>query len=94
MAERAVALEDRINKVKLFVVQSTKQLNDKIKSEVMGMGWNNKPSVLVKPLYDKPVGLDKVMKAFEFFHDKVLDRISQVTADMDEQAIWFPNLKF
>jgi hypothetical protein len=24
----------------------------------------------------------------------VLDRISQVTADMDEQAIWFPNLKF
>jgi hypothetical protein len=43
MAERALALEERINKVKSFVVRSTKRMNEKIEMEVMDIGWDAKP---------------------------------------------------
>jgi hypothetical protein len=46
MAERTVALEERINKVKLFVVRSTKRMNEKIDAEVVDQGWDSKPPLL------------------------------------------------
>ena len=85
MADRAVALEERINKVKSFVVKSTKQINERIETEVADADWRDKSSPSPRPDPE----LEKVMKSFEAKLDKVSDRLAQVTAETDEHAIRF-----
>jgi hypothetical protein len=94
MAERAIALEERINKVKLFVVRSTKRMNEKIEAEVVDQGWDSKPSPPPPASDSKPEWLLNVMKAFEERLETVSDQVSQVTADTDELAIRFAGLGF
>jgi hypothetical protein len=96
MAERAMALEDRINKVKSFVVRSTKRMNEKIESEVLDMGWDSKPPAPLPAAsaLSKPEWMEEVIKGFEVRLDKVSERLSQVTAETDEQAIRFAGLGF
>jgi hypothetical protein len=89
MADRAVALEDRINKVKSFVVKSTKRINERIETEVTDAGWGDKPSP--SPPNSE---LEQAMKSFESRLDKVSDRLAQVTAETDEHAIRFGGLGF
>jgi hypothetical protein len=89
MADRAVALEDRINKLKTFVVRSTKRINDRIETEVMDSKVRDKSS----PFSPDPE-LEGVMKSFETRLDQVSTRLSQVTAETDEHAIRFAGLGF
>jgi hypothetical protein len=92
MAEWSLALEERINKLKSFILRSTKWLTEKVESEVMDLGWNEQPTP--ESMEVTPEWLKGVMKAFQDWLDKVSDRVSQVTAETDEQAIQFAGLGF
>jgi hypothetical protein len=92
LTERAIAVDDRITKLKSFIVRSTKRLSEKIEMELLDIGWNAKsPS---QSEAKKPEWFDDVMKGFEGRLDKVSDRVSKVTAETDEHAIRFAGLGF
>jgi hypothetical protein len=92
LTDRALAVDERINKLKSFIVQSTKRMSEKIEMEFLDIGWNDKPPP--KPEDKKPEWFEDVMKGFESRLDKVTDRVAQVTAETDENAIRFAGLGF
>jgi hypothetical protein len=55
LTDRALAVDDRINKLKSFIVRSTKRMSEKIEVELLDIGWNDKPPP--KPEDKNPSGL-------------------------------------
>jgi hypothetical protein len=105
VADRAVALEARINALKSFVVRATKKLTEKVNDKVDRIdleleGWDPSVPKTAPKLEATPAEAEKpewcldVMKSFENRLEEMETRVAQVTADTDEQAIRFAGLGF
>jgi hypothetical protein len=95
LTDRSSAIEERVNKLKSFIIRSTKHLAEKIESEVVNMGLNDAGDATVG-LSDfvKPDWFLEVMKKMEGKIDKVSEGLARVTAETDDQAIRFAGLGF
>jgi hypothetical protein len=95
------AVETRVQGIKVFALNSAKQLNERIESELVQFTSKSlfdndalKPEIKARREEPKPDWLEDVVKTLERRLEEISIRLSKVTADTDESAIRFAGLGF
>jgi hypothetical protein len=107
VTKKTSTLDVRINKIKAFVLKTTKHLQDCIDDQGLDADLNFPPAVTLdtaksgsksEPVkeenHPKPEWVEDVIRSFETRIEELSTRMARITADTDEQAVRFAGLGF